>query len=144
MKGYTFLELCFVVSILVVFLLISAPTISSTLERQESRIFLDQFSTDIYWAEGQSRSRQVLVYVDVSPTWDFYLIRINGKSAKKIQLPPGYKITSNFPFDRITFRPDGQIERNGTITIANRQGGNYYVVFQLSSGRFYVTQEIRS
>lgn len=139
--GYTFFELCVVVSMLVVFLLIATPTISSTLERQTVRIFLDQFSTDIYWAESQARSRQILVYIDVYQSWDFYLIRINGKSEKRVQLPKGYRMTSNFPSDRVTFNVDGQIARNGTIYMKNEKGDRFCFVFQMSSGRFYLTKE---
>lgn len=142
-NGYTFLELCVVIFILLVLLQMTTPVISTALDRQETRSFLERLSTELYWAESQARARQTMVYVDVYPSWSFYLIRINTKVAKRIPLPQGYKLTSNFPSDRITFHTDGQIERNGTITMVNRKGDQYYVVFQLSSGRFYVTRKAR-
>lgn len=137
-NGYTFLELCVVVSILAIFLLITTPAFPFALDRQKTRIFLDQLSTDLYWAESQARSRQALVYVDIFPNLDFYLIRIDGKPAKRITLPEGYQIKSNFPSERITFYGDGQIAKAGTIDITDRRGGVYLVVLQLSSGRFYI------
>lgn len=138
--GYTFLELTVVLFILSFFFLIAVPVIQEKADRQQTHLFLDELSADLYLASNLARSKQTYVYLDIFESPPLYLIRVASQKVKRVLVPVGYKIDSNYQPDRISFYSDGQVSRAGTIVITDRKGKEHKLVIQLSSGRFYISQ----
>jgi Tfp pilus assembly protein FimT len=141
-KGVSFVELCIVISLLGLFYLTVTPLMIGTLQKQQTNLFVRQLSSDLYLASAEAAAKLTTAEIQLSRVNGFYIFRlIGGQKGRKVDLPPGHQIHSNFRNDRVTFYQNGQIAQGGTIFIKDPDGRYTKIVLQLSSGRFYISYE---
>lgn len=136
--GYSLLEITIVLSLLSAFLLVSLLPVRAALERQQAALFVQQFAFDLNYAASEARAKQATVRLDIFREDRSYRITVDNRPQKQVKAPPGMRIRSNFPNERLRFYPDGQVSRAGTIELLNDAGEGFLIVVQLSSGRFHV------
>ncbi|RXT13640.1 hypothetical protein EIZ39_05675 [Ammoniphilus sp. CFH 90114] len=137
-SAYTLLELTLVLSLLSLFFIAAMPVTLQILNQQKTKAFVQLLASDMYLASNAARTRQVETVIDIFPSYSFYILKIDGKQVRKVEIPKGNKIKTNYPNQRVTFYGDGQVSRAGTIEIVDTRGKVYQLVVQMSSGRFWI------
>ncbi|HJV46973.1 MAG TPA: hypothetical protein VJ824_14740 [Bacillota bacterium] len=136
-EGITFLEICVVISLFTVLLLVSLPPLVSSYQKQQSQLFIAQLASDLMYITELSKTEQTIYYLYLPPNQNQYLISSPFNNFRKTgTIPTGYKISNNFPSNRVTFIESGQVLQGGTIRIKDSQGKTCDFIIQLSSGRF--------
>lgn len=136
--GHSLLEISIVLSLLSILLLASAPSIQSSAQRQQTARFIQQLAFDLNHVASEARAKQVHARFEIIRDGRLYEIAVNNIVRKQVEAPPGMKLKSNFPSDRLRFYPDGQVSQAGAIDLVDASGKGYSFVVQLSSGRFHI------
>ncbi|MGR6009766.1 comG operon protein ComGD [Bacillus cereus] len=136
-KGFTLLEMLLVLFAISVLSMVTYFHVHSLYEKQKIEQFLRQFSNDILYMQQLAINRQKhytlrwhkdrhMYYIGESST-NLAIIKREYDSDMQIDL-------NTFP-NPMTYNPNGNINRGGTILLSYRSY-KYEIVFQLGRGRF--------
>jgi type II secretory pathway pseudopilin PulG len=141
-SGFTFMEVCITISLLSFLIFLTLPPLVTSLQRQQSQLFISQLASDLYYTGNLARTGQTIFYLEILPLQKQYIIYSPfGSLRKKRTIPSGLKVNSNFLRNRISYNAIGQISQGGTITIIDQAGRTCRIITQLSSGRFRISYE---
>lgn len=137
--GFSLMELLVVLSIWSLLLLLSAPILVNSLEKQEEEQFFKVFESDVLYIQyAASLSAEEEVSIHFSD--DHYTVRdgsING--FLKRNFPSTWKIDMR-SMKYISFTDKGNIRHAGTIQV-DTKNAIYLIVFPLGKGRGYIVKQ---
>lgn len=136
-QGFTLLEVLFVLSIISIVLVLSAPLHVETLEKQQGRQFLNTFESDVLYI--QNKSMNTGKTVDMVFRENHYSIRVGLRTEKQRSLPPGWEIDAS-AIPVLSFNSSGTIRWPGTIHFYSKHAA-YDVVCPLGKGRCYIVEK---
>ncbi|TFJ93681.1 competence type IV pilus minor pilin ComGD [Lentibacillus salicampi] len=137
-NGFTLIEVLFVLGLVSVLILISAPIQLSVLDKKTEENFLETLEMDQLYMQSlsyNSRSRYRLAFTGNKQ----YTIKKSGKNILERKVPEGWEIeTRTLP--NISFNKNGTIRKPGTMAIKTptRQ---YNLVCPLGKGRCYIEEQ---
>lgn len=140
--GFTLIEVLFVLGIFSLLLFIAVPIQFSTLEKQETKQFLETFQSDVMLVQNESYASTDRIDFTFDRTDHSYMAQVASKNDLlfKRSYPSDWQITDNFPVDGITFSKNGTIKKGGTITITT-SSDTYDIIFPFGKGRCYVKKQ---
>lgn len=136
-KGFTLLEMLLVLFAISVLSMVMYYNVHSLYEKQKIEQFLRQFSNDILYMQQLAINRQK----HYTLRWykDRHMYYIGESSVNlaiiKREYDSDIQIDLNTFPNPMTYNPNGNINRGGTILLSYRSY-KYEVVFQLGRGRF--------
>lgn len=136
-NGFTLIEVLIVLTVVIILGSIVWSNSSKIYERKVMDQFLRQLQHDLLFVQQYAMVHQKTVYIYWYPNQSYYeaeLTALDGdlferKYDSAIQVK---SMTMKFP---ITYKPNGSIERGGTIYIQN-QDEAYKLIFSIGKGRF--------
>jgi len=136
-KGFSLLEVLFVLSIVSIIIVLTAPLNLSILERQQEKQFLETFQSDVLYIQNIAMTSDQLAEIVFSE--DHYTIQIGKKKTEKRFFPSGWQVKAEV-VPIITFNEYGTIKKSGTVKVRSRQSA-YDIVFPLGKGRCYIIEK---
>ncbi|MBO1579109.1 type II secretion system protein [Bacillus sp. XF8] len=136
-KGFTFLEMLLVLSIISILSVVTYFNVAPLYERQKVEQFLKQFSQDILYMQQLAINRRNLHMLRWSPEKHMYSIWESGDKRSLFirEYERDIKIDLNTFPNPMTYNANGNINQGGTILLSYRSR-TYEIVFQLGRGRF--------
>lgn len=136
-KGFTFLEMLLVLSIISILTVVTYFNVAPLYERQKVEYFLKQFSQDILHMQQLAINRRNLHMLRWNPEKYMYSIWESGDKRSLLirEYDRDIKIDLNTFPNPMTYNANGNINKAGTILLSYRSH-TYEIVFQLGRGRF--------
>lgn len=136
--GFTLIEVIFVLGVLSILLLLSAPIKVSILDNQTEEQFLTTFKNDLLYMQSISYLSPKSVGMNI--TADNYTI-IGGKEGTILlsrKIPAGWKFDLRiYKTGLISFNRNGTIRQPGNIQLTTNKAV-YRIVFPFGKGRCYI------
>src|SRR5699024_347343 len=131
-------ETLLTLTIIALFISLSAPLLMTTFEKQSEKQFLTLFEQDILYLQNESFGRNS--YNRIIFREDYYTIMHDQDVERTIvrHYPEHLTISSNNT-NIISFSRTGTIVNPGTISFQSKHKKNK-IVFPFGKGRFYVTE----
>ncbi|GAB4073462.1 hypothetical protein GCM10028778_09670 [Barrientosiimonas marina] len=136
-NGFTLIEVLFVLSILSVLVVISAPLHISVLDKQTEQRFLETLDMDILHL--QSLAYNTRDYYRLTFEENRYFIDKNSATILERELPEGWQIKTR-KLKNIAFKHTGTIRQPGNLTIKTLSN-SYKLTCPLGKGRCYVAKQ---
>ena len=137
--GFTLIEVIFVLGVLSILLLLSAPLKVSILDNQKEEQFLTTFQNDLLYM--QSISYLSKEYIGMEIKADHYTIITDGHEnniAVRRSIPADWDFDlRTFKTGLISFNRNGTIRTPGNIHLTTNNA-SYKIVFPLGKGRCYI------
>ncbi|WP_174613795.1 competence type IV pilus minor pilin ComGD [Virgibacillus ihumii] len=137
-NGFTLLEVLFVLAILSILLLLSAPIHVSTLEKQVEKQFLKTMQMDILYLQNLSYGSRSPYHLSFENNTRYTIKSITGNVIIKRDIPDDWRINDT-TLKQISFNDDGLINQPGTIIIHTSQK-RYKLICPFGKGRCYVAE----
>lgn len=136
-NGFTLLEMLLVLSAISILSVVTYFNLSSIYEKQKMNQFMHQFSQDILFMQQVAMSRHNRHTFRWFPNQASYSITSSGETNPVLvrYYPSDIQVNVNTFPNPMSYGPDGNINRGGTIIISYKSK-TYHVVFQLGRGRF--------
>ncbi len=130
--------------VLVIVIVVSSITIidlKSSYDATKRNQFLYQLQQDLYYAQQNAISRQLSTTVIFLNGSKQYLIRQGGEMilTRNFEQPNTIFVQGTLSLDDISFFPDGNARKSGTLLIRIGEY-RYRLVLLLGRGRFYLEQ----
>lgn len=137
-KGFTFIELVFVLFIISLLTFLVIPGLFSTLKKQQTKQFFTTFDADILYIQNSALGTSQHVRILFED--DYYVIRNNRtKEAIKRYYPEHIsRITKSN--NRISFNDSGTIISPTSYRFED-ETTTYKIVFPLGKGRHYIEEQ---
>jgi competence protein ComGD len=144
-KGFTLIEILFVLSVFLIIASISTISIRPQYLKSEKEHFLSNLKADLLYSQQYAISQQKHLVVFILPNENRYFVKekLSSKFIVERPIPKGIAVekgtlgVSSIDFE---FEPDGGVNRFGTIyfTIGKER---YKITLQIGVGRLYVVKE---
>lgn len=139
-KGFTFIEILIVLTVLSIMLIFSIFILRSYSEYMEKRNFIEQLQADLYYLHAYALNNKEAVTVRFSPTGRQYEA-LSGRPEETIikkSIPEAIQIVeSNIPVFTIT--PQGTVSNFGKIVFQHHDT-RFSLVFYIGRGRFQIEE----
>ncbi len=139
-KGFTLLEIMFVVVVLSVILSIALIQVKPTWDWLQKKMFISQIQSDLYYAHSYAINRKETVVIRISEAKNEYEARASSSNHLLFHrsIPRPIHITqSNLNHFHLT--PQGTISNFGTVQFTSN-GQSFKLTFHIGRGRFIVQQ----
>ncbi|MFT9849369.1 competence type IV pilus minor pilin ComGD [Aneurinibacillus sp. REN35] len=141
-NGFSLIEVLIVLAIFSSVIGLALPSAVHTVQQMQGQQFIEKLSADLYAAASEAISYRASVQVVVWKHNQFYTIqRMWELKRKKIAIPPGFTVVSNFASGTISFNDLGHVMQAGTIFITYPTGQKKRITVYMASGRFQVSAE---
>ncbi|SFA71205.1 competence protein ComGD [Lentibacillus halodurans] len=137
-NGFTLIEVLFVLSVLSLLILISAPIHFSVLDKKTEESFLYTLEMDLLYMQTMSYNSRTN-YRMTFPDQKHYVIKKNHSIIQEREVPEGWEIDPRI-LPTISFNKDGTIREPGTFAIQT-SANKYSVVCPLGKGRCYFAKQ---
>ncbi|MFC4076624.1 GspH/FimT family pseudopilin [Salinithrix halophila] len=133
-EGWTLVELALTLSLIGLLVSLAVPAFVQWGDRLERELFLGGLAEDLRLAQREARLTEEKTVLQLDEKRQTYTVKKGRRTLRREAIPPRYKLTSNYPGNRVTFRPTGQV-RGGTfrLVVGSTQAGR--VIVQVASGR---------
>jgi competence protein ComGD len=139
-RGYTILEMLLVLSISITLLLFTSFSIFPFQKSLTKKNFISLLKADLYYLQSYAINKKEKVVLQFYPYGGRYSGReIGGENLLLRTLPDGISQIPHSSISSITFYPNGNTDRFGTIYYMAGEE-QIKVSFQIGQGRFYVQQ----
>lgn len=135
-KGFTFIEMVFIMFIVSIFMILFIPNMIKTIEKQQTAQFFEVFSSDILYIQNQSLRTNDRYRIILNE--GHYTIIKDTQFVQKREYPKHLKLLTNTNL-RISFTKSGTITNPMTIKFEDRYH-KYQVVFPFGKGRHYIEE----
>lgn len=132
--GWTLVELVLTLTLIGLLTSLAIPAFYQMGDRLERKLTLDSLASDIRLAQREAESRESVTELRIDPAGNGYRVMRGGKTIRRASVRPRYRLISNYPSNRILFRPSGQV-RGGTLWLERNGERVGRVVLQVASGR---------
>lgn len=136
-NGFTLIEVLFVLGIVSVLLLLSAPLNISTLEKLQDEQFLQVFEFDVLSIQSKATTTNESIKIILMP--DRYKILVSHGKPIVRPYPTGWK-RGNRTINEISFNKNGALRNPGSIQFTTKNAV-YVIIFPLGKGRFYIVKK---
>lgn len=144
-KGFTLIEILFVLSIVLVIASVTTISIRPQYLNSEKEHFLSNLRADLLYSQQYAISQQKHLVVFILPKENRYFVieKLSNKFIVERSIPEGIKVEKsslgviNIDFE---FGPDGGVNRFGTIYFMIGKE-RYKITLQIGVGRLYVVKE---
>jgi prepilin-type N-terminal cleavage/methylation domain-containing protein len=129
--GWTLIEVIFALFLFGLLAALCVPAVMSVGERVERKLLIEELATQLQLAQMEAVTRQA----EVTVQWEAKEVKVieDGTLLRKMDIPPPYRLDSNYPGQRLTFRETGQV-RGGTVTFYVKDKPVGRIVIQVASG----------
>ena len=129
--GWSLIEVIFSLFLFGLLVSLCVPATTAVTERVERMLFMQDLATQLQLAQMEAVTRGA----EVSVQWQTDEVKVieDGELLRKIEIPPLYRLTSNYPDQQLTFRETGQA-RGGTIFLYAKDKQVGKIVIQVASG----------
>jgi competence protein ComGD len=139
-RGYTILEMLLVLSISITLLFFTSFSLLPFQESLTKQSFISLLKADLYYLQGYAINKKEKVKLQFYPYGNKYSGSvIGGESLLVRSLPEGISQIPHSSINSITFYPNGNTDRFGTIYYMAGEE-QIKVSFQIGQGRFYVQE----
>ncbi|MBY7143382.1 prepilin-type N-terminal cleavage/methylation domain-containing protein [Virgibacillus sp. NKC19-3] len=138
-RGFTFVELLLVLSILSILLLLHVPLNISGLQKHQSEQFLETFQYDVLFIQHLATTTTDDKRVYIKFHNESYEMIHGRKTMKTRYYPDGWEVDPRV-MKEISFKSTGTIRQPGRIKMTSKHS-TYFVVFPLGKGRGYIVEE---
>lgn len=137
-NGFTLIEMLFVLGIISVLLLLSAPISISTLEKLQGEQFLKVFEFDVLSIQSMATTTNESIIIKLKPN-KYEVLGTHGKKYLEHHYPTGWELGSRTT-NLISFNKNGTLRSPGSIQFTTKYAV-YDIIFPLGKGRFYVVKK---
>ncbi|SFD53811.1 competence protein ComGD [Lentibacillus persicus] len=137
--GFTLIEVIFVLAVLSVLILLSAPLKSSVLETKTEETFLNTLEMDLLFMQSMA-SNSKSIYKMSFAVPGYYTIKHRDKLFRERKIPEGWRINTRTFKEVITFNESGNLRKSGTFAI-HTLNEHYNVICPLGKGRCYIEKQ---
>lgn len=135
-KAFTILELLVVLVIVSSLLLLSIPSMTKSIERQQTKQFFELFKTDVFYIQNEALFSHKNIYILFEE--DQYLIMDFRKVYAKRKIPTHIEAI-NTKNRQIRFSNNGTLYNPATYYFTTKET-TYKVIFPFGKGRFYIDE----
>ncbi|WP_186575797.1 competence type IV pilus minor pilin ComGD [Aquibacillus kalidii] len=138
-KGFTFLELVIVLSIISILLVVGSSIQLKTLHTYQLNSFYKLFESDILYLQQFNMVQAEKASLTIDVTNNQYQIKtnVNGKVLIKRTFPKDWVVKLNTLSMPLSFTSDGNLIHPGTFSIKTAYK-TYYIYFPFGKGRCYI------
>lgn len=139
-RGFTFLELLLVLSIVLILTAVILPFSEKRLQRISEEDALKQFITTVHETQLYAITHQESVSLIVSGSGSTYkTVRDNmAETVISGEFPEGMRQTKNSTLKRLDFAASGYLVKTGVMTFTTKSKGEISILFQFERGRMVV------
>lgn len=140
MRGWTFLEMVVVLSILMCLLFLVVPLVERSMERLVMEELVSSYLADYMYAQSLAIAQGTETVIQFAPNDYFYTVKLGHQTVKKVPYHQHIRVSSNYglPFPHaVRFDARGYVLRGGTITLSGKYGSKRLTI-QLVTGRIRV------
>jgi prepilin-type N-terminal cleavage/methylation domain-containing protein len=139
-NGFSLIEVVITVAILSSVVGIAIPSFVRTMQEMEGDQFIQLLCADMYLAANEALSYRAQVRITFDSWNRIYIVqRMWETQKKKVKIPPGFSLLTNFSSSYIAFNELGHVLQAGTITIMYPNGKVKKITVYMASGRFAVS-----
>ncbi|WP_409251340.1 competence type IV pilus minor pilin ComGD [Bacillus sp. SCS-153A] len=139
-NGYTMLEMLLVLSISITLLFFASFSLLPFYEKLTRMNFTSLLKSDLYYLQSYAINKREEVILQFYPYGGKYTGRVRGGESLFVRnLPEGISQIPNTSLSSITFYPNGNTNRFGTIYYMDGEE-QIKVTFQIGQGRFNVQE----
>lgn len=138
-NGFTLIEVIFVLGVLTVLLLLSAPIKVSILDNKEEQQFLTTLENDLLYMQSISFRSTDHIWMKIQPdSYTIFSSVYNSKTLLRRNIPTNWTIDlRTIQGGVISFNRYGTIREPGTIHLSTNKS-TYRIVFPFGKGRCYI------
>lgn len=139
-NGFTLLEMLVVLGMWSILILLSAPILFSSLDKQQEKQFLETLQSDVLYVQSMSiGSPEKNIVIRFNKNQYSILDNLTRESFITRELPADYVLDSRTA-KNISFNKRGNISKPGTIALKTKRT-KYNIVFPLGKARCYIAQQ---
>lgn len=140
-NGFTLIEVIFVLGVLSILLLLSAPIKISVLDSQKEEQFLATFENDLLYMQNISYLSTDDIKMEFYAESYVVINGIGNKTLLRRSIPTGWKFDlRTFQKRGISFNASGTIREPGNMQLTTNKS-SYRIVFPLGKGRCYIEKQ---
>ncbi|WP_099158495.1 competence type IV pilus minor pilin ComGD [Virgibacillus ndiopensis] len=141
-NGFTLLEVIFALSIWGLFILLSAPIMFSTLDKQQEKQFFNTFEFDLLYMQNISYTTTDYIRLTFKLDNNTYEITKGNSSEVLVKrtIPSDWIVQKRTMTKPIAFNSNGTIKQSGSLYIQTKLS-KYRIVFPLGKGRCYIEKQ---
>ncbi|WP_421379573.1 competence type IV pilus minor pilin ComGD [Bacillus salacetis] len=139
-KGHSIIEMLLVLAITIILLFFTSFSILPLQESLTKKNFISLLKADLYYLQSYAINKKEKVVLQFFPYGSKYSASVSGGESLLVRpLPDGISQIPHSSINSITFYPNGNTDRFGTISYV--AGGKLIKVsFHIGQGRFYVQE----
>lgn len=138
-KGFTLIEMIFVMFILSLIILITMNVTVNSVDKVGLTNGIADFETKLEYLETKSLSTKKPILVWFKPDADKIFYQIEKNNIQTLSLYKG-RISKDNKFNTLVFDGEGNTNQFGTLKL-NFNNKNYKVVFRIEKGRYKIVEE---
>ncbi|MBM7633694.1 competence type IV pilus minor pilin ComGD [Geomicrobium sediminis] len=136
-EGFTLIEMAIVLLIVSICAFVSVAISTELMKQRATDAFIEQFVTDLYFAQQQAMANSQTVHVHVQTEALQYEVKMDEKVLTSQPFPEDMRAAGlTMAPDLIMFRTNGNLRFSGSFQFEGKRH-NYRFVFLIGSGRFY-------
>lgn len=140
-RGFTFLELLLVLSVVAVMTFVILPFSDQRLARASEEDALKTFIAAVHEAQLYAITHYEGIRVYFLNDFKDYLAETSDRTILVSgQFPEGMKLASSSPLKELYFAPSGMMSNTGKMIIQRKQSGNMTISFQFERGRMIISE----
>lgn len=130
-SGWSLIEVIFSLFLFGLLVSLCVPAGTVVTERVQRMLFMQDLATQLQLAQMEAVTREAEVIVQ----WKEDEVKVieDGELLRKMEIPPLYRLTGNYPDEQLIFRETGQT-RGGTIFLYAKDKQVGKIVIQVASG----------
>lgn len=139
-NGFTLLEMLIVLGMWSILILLSAPLLFSSIDKQQEKHFLDTLESDVLYVQNMSiGSPEKNIVLRFNKNQYTIYDNLTNESFITRELPPDYVLDPRTARN-ISFNKRGSISKPGTIALKTKRA-SYKIVFPLGKARCYIAKQ---
>ena len=139
-RGFTFLELLLVLSIVMILTAVILPFSEKRLQKISEEDALKQFITTVHETQLYAITHQEIAFLIVSDSGTTYRTVRHNMTETVIfgEFPEGMRQTKGSTLKRLDFAATGYLVSTGVMTFSTKSKGDISISFQFERGRMVV------
>lgn len=140
-RGFTFLELLLVLSIVMILTTVILPFSEKRLHRVTEEDALNQFIATVHEMQLYALTHREHVSLGFKNNGEQYFVtNETGEVIIAREFPEGMRNTKNSPFNRLEFTGTGYMVKTGRMSFFTKSKGVLFITFQFERGRTIVKE----
>lgn len=141
-RGFTLLEVLFVLSITCMILLLGFSIQTHVLDEHQTKQFFNVFQSDVMLIQQRTMLYEENLSITIKPEKHQYEVRKGGtgKLLYLREIPESWEVRIRTLTQPMSFTSNGTIRHPGTLNIKTKTN-NYNVIFPFGKGRGYIVEQ---